>query len=97
MKKIILIAIVLVFLFFTFMIIGAKATENDNASNIDEIRAVYFSYIEFNSYIKGKKSEESKNNIKNLLRQQSITFEIITYGMEISNKSLRNGDSYEHY
>ncbi len=67
MKKIILIAIVLVFLFFTFMIIGAKATENDNASNIDEIRAVYFSYIEFNSYIKGKKSEESKNNIKNIL------------------------------
>lgn len=41
--------------------------------------------------------KQSKNNIKNLLRQQSITFEIITYGMEISNKSLRNGDSYEHY
>ena len=40
--------------------------------------------------------KQSKNNIKNLLWQQSITFEIITYGMEISNKSLRNGDSYEH-
>ena len=40
--------------------------------------------------------KQSKNNIKNLLWQQSITFEIITYRMEISNKSLRNGDSYEH-
>ncbi len=68
MKKIILIAVVLVFIFLTFMIIEAKATKKQNIYNKNsETRAVYFSYIEFNSYIKGKNSQESKNNIKIIL------------------------------
>lgn len=68
MKKIILIAVVLVFIFLTFMIIEAKATKKQNIYNKNsETRAVYFSYIEFNSYIKGKNSQESKNNIRTIL------------------------------
>lgn len=68
MKKIILIAVVLVFIFLTFMIIESKATKKQNIYNKNsETRAVYFSYIEFNSYIKGKNSQESKNNIKIIL------------------------------
>ena len=50
------------------MIIEAKATKKQNIYNKNsETRAVYFSYIEFNSYIKGKNSQESKNNIKIIL------------------------------
>ena len=41
--------------------------------------------------------KQSKNNIKKLLWQQSITFEIITYGMEISNKSLRNEENVKNH
>ena len=48
--------------------------------------------------------KQSKNNIKNLLWQQSITFEIITYGMEISDRvaqkwrfSMNTTDNLEQF
>lgn len=62
--------LILVFVFFvcSFFIIGnkkEKETKEEKTNN--EVRAVYFSYIEFNSYIKDKTTKESKENIKEVL------------------------------
>lgn len=59
-----------VFFILTFFVIGMKNPSDEEVfenTKDEEIRAVYVSYIEFNSYIKGKDEEVSKNNIKKIL------------------------------
>ena len=62
---------VLVFFILTFFIIAKKNTEKvsnfSENNNSFEKKAVYISYIEFNSYIKDKTSDVSKQNIEKIL------------------------------
>ena len=67
MKKITL-AIIPVFLICIILILGTKSNEEKEQTNeITETRAIYFSYIEFNNYIKDKSENQSKENIKEIL------------------------------
>lgn len=56
--------ILIVFFILSFFIIGMK---QENKEKFKETRAIYISYIELNSYIKGKKEEISKQNIIKML------------------------------
>lgn len=58
-------AILVSCLFFvsTFFVLSEK----NNKIDVDEVRAIYVSYIEFDDYIKGKKEDESKKNIIEIL------------------------------
>lgn len=59
---------VLVFFLMSFFVIAMKqAPEDDIKEEQEETRAVYLSYIEFNSYIKDKNSNTSKENIQKIL------------------------------
>lgn len=70
MKKIIL-TVALVFFVLTFIVIDIKDSKNqrkiDNGADNQEKKAIYVSYIEFNSYIKDKDSNTSKKNIAKML------------------------------
>lgn len=70
MKKIIL-TVALVFFVLTFIVIDIKDSKNqrkiDNGADNQEEKAIYVSYIEFNSYIKDKDSNTSKKNIIKML------------------------------
>jgi len=65
MKKITL-TIILVFFVCIFLANIPKEKRN-KTKEITETRAIYFSYIEFNNYIRNKKETESKENIKKVL------------------------------
>ena len=65
MKKITL-TIILVFFVCIFLANIPKEKRN-KTKEITETRAIYFSYIEFNNYIRNKKETESKENIKTVL------------------------------
>ena len=69
MKNFLFTLLIFIFFIMTFYIIENK--NKSNAVNIntnnDEIRAVFFSYIEVEKYIKDKSSDESKLNINNIL------------------------------
>lgn len=59
---------VLVFFLMSFFVIAMKQVpEDDIKEEQEETRAVYLSYIEFNSYIKDKNSNTSKENIQKIL------------------------------
>lgn len=73
MKKFILLLVVMFFI-ATFFIIGDKVDDkelsnsNDNISvNNMEVKAIYFSYIELETYIKDKSNEEAKENINMII------------------------------
>lgn len=63
------IIISLLFFVFTFFVIATKDNGDNLRGNteVKERRAIYFSYIEFNSYIKDKNSDASKENIEKAL------------------------------
>ena len=69
MKKNIYFYILIVF-FFSILILLLPKNDNDldiRSNEFEEVRAVYFSYIEFSNYITDKSDEEQKNNIISIL------------------------------
>lgn len=62
-------SVIVVFLFLISFFFLFDDEENTSAleNNDKETRAVYFSYIEFENFIKGKSDEEQKKNIINVL------------------------------
>ena len=66
-KKTILAVFFLLFFVLTFVIIDIKGVNGKGKNEDTETRAVYISYIEFDSYIKDKDSATSKENIIKML------------------------------
>ena len=63
MKK--LIVVVMIFVVITFFIIGKKQEAIDEPvvnNTTDEYRAIFISYLELETYIKGVSNDVSKNN-----------------------------------
>ncbi|MBQ7136691.1 MAG: family 10 glycosylhydrolase [Bacilli bacterium] len=68
MKK--LIVVVMIFVVITFFIIGKKQELKDEPvvnNTTDEYRAIFISYLELETYIKGVSNDVSKNNIIEIL------------------------------
>lgn len=65
MKNFLFWSVIIAFFVASFFIIEEKQTVK--LQQKEEIRAVFFSYLEMNKYIKNKSEEESKQNIKNVL------------------------------
>ena len=97
----------------TFVVSTFFACTNNEEENVEqnEIRAVYFSYIELDNYLKDKTSTKQKENIKEVLDNiKSIDFNKIIlhvrpfadsiYKSEyypVSNTVLDNNDNYPDY
>lgn len=70
MNKVVLFSVLVFFILSFFVIADKDDKKRDtfvNEESTFEKRAVYISYIEFNSYIKGKDSNTSKENIRKML------------------------------
>lgn len=116
MKKIVFVFLVLVL--FSFYIIDEREKKRDNVSKvvttnkekIDEMRALFISYMELNTYIKDKTKEESLENIKEIVRStknnkfNTLILQVRSYddaiyksGLFPVSKSiiLKDGSSYD--
>lgn len=56
-----LVVLFFISLFYSFF------SKNEESTTFDEIKAVYFSYIEFDNYISNKSESDSKRNIKSII------------------------------
>ena len=58
---------IITFFICSFFIIERKQYKDLNTEEPEEVRAIFFSYLELNKYIKNKSEEESKKNIKEVI------------------------------
>ena len=68
MKNFLFGLIIISFFIASFFVIEKKQTQNvSSLEKTEEVRAIFFSYLELNKYIKNKTEEESKQNIKEVI------------------------------
>lgn len=68
MKNFLFGLIIISFFVTSFFVIEKKHTQNvSSLEKTEEVRAIFFSYLELNKYIKNKTEEESKQNIKEVI------------------------------
>ena len=82
------------FVVLTFLKDGF-AGQKENIKDNEEIKAVYISYIELNSYISGKDEETSKKNITKMLDDiKDFGFNTVIVHVRAFSDSMYKSDYY---